>query len=89
MYGTDRGARSNMSPEQYEKRKHAVYDRYAAFSQYLATADDIPAGNVIRDDRPVPEATYTVKGLNLPKDTLQDIMYNTPIKWFPGIDKDF
>ena len=89
MYGTDRGSGRNMDADQYKGQRDNLYGRYEAFSQYLVTEDDIPFSNIVREDKAYPKPLYTVKGLGLSKEVLEDIFYNTPIKWFPGVEKEF
>jgi len=89
MYGTDRGSSKEMTPEQQEETKKEMEYRGDLFAQYYATSDDIPWGNIISSDHPKPAPTYTVKGLNLPKEVLDKLYYKNAVQWFPGIDKDY
>jgi predicted TIM-barrel fold metal-dependent hydrolase len=89
MYGTDRGANANMPPEEIKEFKQEILGRYDLFSRYYATEDDIPWGNIIYDDKPQPEPSYTVKGLNLPKEILEKVYYKNAVHWFPGIENDY
>ena len=105
MYGTDLAAgevvwRSNSTDdsggygkEATEEEKEKMLERWNyrqnLFLRYLATDDEIPWGNQIIGDIPLPEATYTVRGLALPKEVLKKVMYDNAVKWFPGIDRDF
>ncbi len=89
MYGIDRGSSAVMTyEEKVETRKEMDY-RTNLFFRYYATSDEIPWGNIISHDTPQPKATYTVKGLNLPKGVLDKFFYKNAVHWFPGIDKDF
>ncbi len=89
MYGTDRGSRPVMTAEQKEQTKKEIEFRNKLFFRYYATSDEIPWGNVIASDRPRPQASYHVTGLNLPKEVLEKVFYKNAVYWFPGIDKDF
>ena len=98
MYGTDlaagdiiwdgKGGRQ-ATDEEIEKMKQRLHYRHDLFFRYLATDDEIPWGNYIVGDMPLPKPTYTVKGLALPKEVLNKVFYENAVKWFPGIDKDF
>ncbi len=89
MYGTDRGASATMTPEDIKEAKWGILNRNEVFLRYYATEDEIPWGNIIYDDMPMPEPSYTVKGLNLPKEILDKVFYENAVQWFPGIEKDY
>jgi predicted TIM-barrel fold metal-dependent hydrolase len=63
--------------------------RHGLFFRYLATDDDIPWGDYVIGDIPLPEPAYTVKGLLLPKVVLKKFFYENAVKWFPGIEEGF
>ena len=89
MYGTDRGSSLEMTDEQKIETKKELEYRNGLFFQYYATSDEIPWGNVIASDRPEPRPTYTITGINLPKEVLDKVFYKNATVWFPGIEKDF
>ncbi|MCF6268467.1 MAG: amidohydrolase [Melioribacteraceae bacterium] len=98
MYGTDLSGgdikwKNNLerkaTNEEIEKMNERLHYRHDLFFRYLATDDDIPCGNYIIGDMPLPEPTYTVKGLALPKKVLDKIFYENAVKWFPGVEKGF
>ncbi len=89
MYGIDRGSRAAMTPEEKVETRKEMDFRTTLFFRYYATGDDIPWGNTISHDTPQPKATYTVKGINLPKEVLNKFFYTNAVNWFPGIDKDY
>lgn len=89
MYGTDKGSRFTMTAEEKKETKKEIEFRNNVFLQYYATSDEIPWGNIISGDKPKPKPSYTVKGLNLPKEVLDKFFYKNAVSWFPGIDKDF
>ena len=89
MYGTDRGASAIMTTEEIEETKKGIEFRNDLFLRYYATDDEIPWGNIISGDRPKPEPTYTVKGLNLSKDILDKVFYKNAVTWFPGIEEGY
>jgi predicted TIM-barrel fold metal-dependent hydrolase len=89
MYGTDRGASTTMTPEEIEETKREILYRNDLFFRYYATNDEIPWGNIIYDDKPQPKPSYTVMGINLPKEILDKVFYENAVHWFPGIEKDY
>ena len=89
MYGTDRGTGQNPTAQDIIDNKKEILNRNELFFRYYATDDDIPWGNIIYDDKPQPEPSYSVKGLNLSKGILDKLFYKNAVKWFPGIEKDF
>ena len=89
MYGTDRGSNRNMTPGQIKDAREGMVTRNEVFLRYFATSDEIPWGNIIYDDRPHPEPSYTVQGLNLPREVLDKFLYHNAVKWFPGIDDNY
>ncbi len=89
MYGTDRGASPNMTPEQIKNTLEGILYRNDLFLRYYATDNEIPWGNIISSDRPIPESSYTVTGINLPKGILDKVFYKNAVNWFPGIDKEY
>ncbi len=86
MYGTDKGSGTTMTAEEKESTSNGIRYRNDLFLKYYTTSDDIPWGNVIASDRPRPNSTYTVKGIDLPKEILDKFFYKNAVKWFPGID---
>jgi len=89
LYGTDMGAPADMSLHEAERRKNRIITRNAHCAQYLATDDEIPWGDIISGDRPVPEASYSVTGLALPRTVLKKIYYDNVVRWFPGVEEGF
>jgi len=89
LYGTDMGAPANMSLHESESRKNRIITRNAHCAQYLATDDEIPWGDIISGDRPIPEASYSVTGLALPESVLKKIYYDNVVRWFPGVETNF
>ncbi len=89
MYGTDKGSRFTMTDEIKKETKKEIEFRNNLFLRYYATNDEIPWGNIIAGDRPKPQPSYNVTGLNLPKEVLDKFFYKNAVNWFPGIDKDF
>jgi len=98
MYGTDLSMGKivwdgkkgrEATPEKVKSFIERWKYRYKLFFTYLATEDEIPWGNHIIGDKPLPEPTYKVKGIALPKDVLEKIYYKNSVKWFPGVEKDF
>ncbi|MEQ6119808.1 amidohydrolase family protein [Reichenbachiella sp. MALMAid0571] len=89
MYGTDKGAKPKMTPEDIENAKEEIIYRNQLFHTYYATADEIPWGNIVESDRPLPEPSYNVKGLDLPREILDKVFYKNAVKWFPGIEKEY
>ncbi len=89
MYGTDRGAKPTMTLNDIKKTKEEILHRNEIFLKYFATDDEIPWGNIILGDTPKPEPSYSVRGINLPKDILDKVFYKNAVKWFPEVDKDF
>ncbi len=89
LYGTDMGAPAGMSLHESESRKNRIITRNAHCAQYLATDDEIPWGDIVSGDRPIPEATYSVTGLALPESVLKKIYYDNVVRWFPGADEGF
>jgi len=89
MYGTDRGSGTTMTAREKEEASNGIRYRNDLFLRYYTTSDDIPWGNVIASDRPEPNATYTVKGINLKREILEKFFYKNAVNWFPGIEKDF
>jgi len=97
MYGTDRagglykglGQKDKMTENDIRDSRKSILDRHELFFRYYATDDDIPWGNYVIGGKPLPEPTYTVKGLALPKEILDKVFYENAAKWFPGVNKDF
>ncbi|HGY55325.1 MAG TPA: hypothetical protein ENK44_06480 [Caldithrix abyssi] len=98
MYGTDLAAGDfrwdgkkgrKSSEKEIEKNLQRLHYRHNLFFRYLATDDEIPWGNYIIGDHALPEPTYTVKGLALPKEVLKKIFYDNAVKWFPGVEKNY
>ncbi len=95
MYGTDRsggmvkGKGVPMTDEDIEESKRSILDRHDLFFRYYATDEEIPWGNHVIGGKPLPEPTYTVKGLALPKEVLDKVFYKNAVKWFPGVEKNF
>ncbi len=89
MYGTDMGAAPHMTDEDIREVRNSILYRNDLFLRYYATADDIPWGNIISGDKPIPKPAYMIKGLELPKEILDKVFYKNAVKWFPGIDMDF
>ncbi len=73
--------------EQINNMKQSYLRRHDFFMRYYATDEEFPWANSIRSGgRPVPEASYTIQGLALPREVLEKFYYSNAIKWFPGID---
>ncbi len=95
MYGTDRSGgmvKSKgvpMTAEDIEESRRSILDRHDLFFRYYATDEDIPWGNHVIGGKPLPEPTYTIKGLALPKEVLDKVFYKNAVKWFPGVEKDY
>jgi len=95
MYGTDRsgglvkGKGVPMTKEEIEDSRRSILDRHDLFFRYYAGADEIPWGNYVIGGKPLPEPTYTVQGLALPREVLDKIFYKNAVKWFPGVEKSF
>ncbi len=89
MYGTDRGSGISMTEEEKQDYSDGIRFRNDLFLKYYATSDNIPWGNIISSDRPKPNPTYTIQGINLSKEILDKFFYQNAIKWFPGIEKDY
>lgn len=89
MYGTDLGASSGMTDPQRIERKIRIKQRNDHFTRYLATDDEFPFGDLLQGEIPVPEPTYNVTGLALPKSVLRKIMYDNVIEWFPGAENSY
>ncbi len=95
MYGTD-VVSGPINYEGVEKTAEEIKEnliklqkRNDLFFRYFASKDDIHWSDIIYSDAPVGEATYTVKGLDLPKEVLDKVFYINAVKWFPGVDKGF
>ena len=65
------------TPEQVQKRKTSLINRYINDFKYYSTADEIKLEN------------YSIYGLALPEEILYKIFYGNAVKWVPGINKDF
>ncbi len=78
-----------MTPEQIKNTLEGILYRNDLFLKYYATNDEIPWGNIISSDRPIPEPSYMVSGINLSRDVLDKVFYENAVNWFPGIDKDY
>jgi len=92
MYGTDLAAGGIMwdgktgrkaTDKEIDEMNKRLHYRHDLFFRYLATDDDIPWGNYIIGDHALPEPTYSVKGLALPKEVLDKIFYKNAVRWFP------
>jgi predicted TIM-barrel fold metal-dependent hydrolase len=95
MYGTDRsgglvkGKGVPMTREDIEDSRRSILDRHDLFFRYYAGADEIPWGNYVIGGKPLPEPTYTVQGLALPRNVLDKIFYQNAVEWFPGVEKSY
>ncbi len=95
MYGTDKKASlynkagEMLTIKEQEEVKRVFVDRYNFFLRYYATDDQIPWGNDIYGDKPLPAPAYNVQGLALPMEVLQKIYYQNAVEWFPGVDNAF
>lgn len=95
MYSTDKfgglinAAGEELSAEEIEMSRKQILKRYKFFSTYYATDEEIPWSDNIIGDNPVDGPTYTVQGLDLPKEVLDKIYYENAVKWFNGVEKDF
>jgi len=89
MYGTDKGAGAVMTPQDIEETKREIIYRHELFMRYYATDDEIPWGNIISGDKPKPEPSYTIQGLNLSEEILNKVFYKNAVSWFPGLEKEF
>jgi hypothetical protein len=78
-----------MTTEDIEDSRRSILDRHDIFFRYYASADEIPWGNYVIGGKPLPEPTYTVQGLDLPRKVLDKIFYQNAVKWFPGVEKSF
>ncbi len=89
LYGTDMGAPAGATVHEIERRKNRIITRNAHCAQYLATDDEIPWGDIISGDRPLPGPSYSVTGLALPESVLKKVYYDNVVKWFPGVEEAF
>lgn len=89
MYGTDKGAAAGMNDRQRIDEKRRIKERNAQFARYLATDDEIPFGDLLSNDKPVPEVEYYVTGLALPENVLKKVYYDNVLRWFPGAGKNY
>ncbi len=100
MYGTDLSAGEVVWDNKEKKEREATKDemdemlkrlkyRHNLFLRYLATDDEIPWGNHIIGDIPLPQSAYNVEGLALSKEVLEKVFYKNAVKWFPGVNKDY
>jgi len=95
MYGTDRSGGLvkrkgvSMTTEDIEDSRKSILDRHDLFFRYYAGAQEIPWGNYVIGGKPLPEPTYTVQGLALPREVLDKIFYQNAVDWFPGVEKSF
>jgi len=89
MYGTDKGAGTVMTSQDIEVTKREIIYRHELFMRYYATDDEIPWGNIISGDKPKPEPSYTIQGLNLSEEILNKVFYKNAVSWFPGIEKEY
>jgi predicted TIM-barrel fold metal-dependent hydrolase len=95
MYGTDRsgglvkGKGVPMTREDIEDSRRSILDRHDLFFRFYASTDEIPWGNYVIGGKPLPEPTYTVQGLALPRNVLDKIFYQNAVEWFPGVEKSY
>ena len=95
LYGTDLSAGifdtdgNHFSDKQMNTMKRSYLRRHDFFMRYYASDEIFPWANNIRGGKPVPEASYTVEGLALPKEVLEKVYYKNAVKWFPGLDKEY
>ncbi|MCB1121326.1 MAG: amidohydrolase family protein [Verrucomicrobiae bacterium] len=89
MYGTDLGVSSGMTDKERILRKERIKERNTQFATYLATDQEIPFGDLLREDRPVRGPEYYVTGLALPPEVLKKVYYDNALVWFPGVAKDY
>lgn len=95
MYGTDRsgglvkGKGVPMTREDIEDSRRSILDRHDLFFRFYAGTDEIPWGNYVIGGKPLPEPTYTVQGLALPRNVLDKIFYQNAVEWFPGVEKSY
>jgi predicted TIM-barrel fold metal-dependent hydrolase len=89
MYGTDLGVAPGMTDKERILRKARIKERNTQFATYLATDDQIPFGDLLRDDKPVGEPEYYVSGLALPPSVLKKIYYDNALQWFPGVENQY
>ena len=96
MYGTDLSAGildsdgNPLSEEQISNMKQSYLRRHDFFMRYYASDEIFPWANNIRSGgKPVPEASYKIQGLALPKEVLEKVYYSNAVNWFPGIDKEY
>jgi predicted TIM-barrel fold metal-dependent hydrolase len=95
MYGTDRNGGmvkrggSPMMEADIEESIRLFLERHDLFFRYYATDEEIPWGNYVIGGKPLPEPTYTVRGLALPKEVLNKIFYENAVKWFPGVESGY
>ncbi len=89
MYGTDQGARGGYNDQQRRERKARMQERNAQFARYLATDDQIPFGDLLREDKPAGDPEYYVTGIALPKPVLKKVYYDNVLEWFPGAEEGY
>ncbi|MHC4120232.1 MAG: amidohydrolase family protein [Planctomycetota bacterium] len=83
LYGTDRSGGSftrsvrKATAREIESSRRSILDRHRQFFRYYATDDEIPWDY------------YTVRGLALPKEVLQQVFYDNVVRWLPGAEKAF